>query len=196
VAADRHAVTLGNFGHQRPQTADYTAIRFVWDSAKFGMVHVVRVNETLVDAKMCTFTLEFTHFIFSKYIIYTHDGASAKFSNISHETDYSVFHDCWPVTDLWVLTFGIFVACRLSVTLEKFLLLGNLGTVLKTFVSCCLMVTLRNFSDCRLTVTCWNFIDCSPRAKIRNFAKIFYISSLSRKSHDSSCFREKFSENK
>ena len=48
------------------------------------------VNGTLVEAKMCTFTLESTHFIFIKSPIYTHDGASAKFSTNSHETDYSV----------------------------------------------------------------------------------------------------------
>jgi hypothetical protein len=39
---------------------------------------------------MFTFTLESTHFIFNKSPIYTHDGASAKFSTNSHETDYSV----------------------------------------------------------------------------------------------------------
>ncbi len=50
------------------------------------------VNETLVEAKMCKFTLDSTHFIFNKCPIYTHDGASAKFSTNSHETDYSV--DC------------------------------------------------------------------------------------------------------
>jgi hypothetical protein len=50
----------------------------------------VSVNGTLVEAKMCTFTLESTHFIFNKYPIYTHNGANAKFSTNSHETDYSV----------------------------------------------------------------------------------------------------------
>ncbi len=48
------------------------------------------VNGTLVEAKMCTFTLESTHFIFRKCPIYTHDGANAKFSTDSQETDYSV----------------------------------------------------------------------------------------------------------
>ncbi len=38
---------------------------------------------------MCRFTLESTPFIFNKCPIYTHDGASAKFSTYSHETDYS-----------------------------------------------------------------------------------------------------------
>jgi hypothetical protein len=47
------------------------------------------VNGTLVEVKMCTFSLESTHFVFSKCPIYTHDGASAKFSTNSHETDYS-----------------------------------------------------------------------------------------------------------
>ncbi len=68
----------------------YTVIRFVSVSAKFGTCTVVRVNGTLVEAKMCTFTLESTHFIFNKCPIYTHGSASAKFSTNSHETDYSV----------------------------------------------------------------------------------------------------------
>ncbi len=43
----------------------------------------VHVYGTLVEAKMCTFTLESTHFIFNIYIfIYTHDSASAKFSTM------------------------------------------------------------------------------------------------------------------
>jgi hypothetical protein len=46
------------------------------------------VNGTLVEAKMCTFTLESTLFIFNMCPIYTHDGASAKFSTNSQETDY------------------------------------------------------------------------------------------------------------
>ncbi len=47
-------------------------------SAKFGTSTVVSVNRTLVEDKMHRF-------------IYTHDGASAKFSTTSHETDTSVF---------------------------------------------------------------------------------------------------------
>jgi hypothetical protein len=50
----------------------------------------VSVNGILVEDKMCIFTLESTHFMFDKCPIYTHDGASAKFSTNSHETDYSV----------------------------------------------------------------------------------------------------------
>jgi hypothetical protein len=50
----------------------------------------VSVNETVVEEKMCTFTLDSTHFIFNKCPIYTHDGASVKFRTNSHETDYSV----------------------------------------------------------------------------------------------------------
>jgi hypothetical protein len=49
----------------------------------------VSVNGLLVEAKMCIFTLESTQFIFNKCPNYTHDGASAKFSTNSHETDYS-----------------------------------------------------------------------------------------------------------
>ncbi len=48
------------------------------------------VNGTPVEAKLFTFTLECTHFIFNLCPIYTHDGASAKFSINSQETDYSV----------------------------------------------------------------------------------------------------------
>jgi hypothetical protein len=50
----------------------------------------VNVNGTLVETKIWTFTLESTHFIFNKCPIYTHDGASSKFSTNSQETDYSV----------------------------------------------------------------------------------------------------------
>ncbi len=47
------------------------------------------VNGTLVEAKMFTFTLESMHFVFKKCPVYTPDGASAKFSTNSQETDYS-----------------------------------------------------------------------------------------------------------
>jgi hypothetical protein len=46
-------------------------------------------NGAIVEAKMCTLTLESTHFIFNKCPIYSHDGPSAKFSTNSHDTDYS-----------------------------------------------------------------------------------------------------------
>jgi hypothetical protein len=59
-------------------------------SAKFGTCTVVSVNGILVEAKMCTFTLECTHFIFNKCPIYTHDGAIAKLSPNLDETDSSV----------------------------------------------------------------------------------------------------------
>jgi hypothetical protein len=49
----------------------------------------VSVNGTLVEAKMCIFILDSTDLIFNKCPIYTYDGASAKFSTNSHETDYS-----------------------------------------------------------------------------------------------------------
>jgi hypothetical protein len=76
--------------HYGTYSPSYTVIRFSWVSAKFGTCTVVSVNGTLVDAKMCAFTLESTHFIFNKCPFYTHDGASVKFSTNSHETDYSV----------------------------------------------------------------------------------------------------------
>ncbi len=43
-----------------------TVIRFLWVSAKFGTCTVVSVHGALVESKMCTFTLESTHFIFHK----------------------------------------------------------------------------------------------------------------------------------
>ncbi len=62
----------------------------MWVTAKFDTCTVVNVIRTLVKAKMCTFILESTHFIFNKCPIYTHDGASAKFSTASYDTYYSV----------------------------------------------------------------------------------------------------------
>ncbi len=43
-----------------------TVIRFVSTSAKVSICTVVGLNATLVEVKMCTFTLESTHFIFNK----------------------------------------------------------------------------------------------------------------------------------
>ncbi len=68
----------------------YTVIRFLWVSIKFGTCTVVSVNGTLVEDKMRRLTLESTHFIFNKCPIYTHDGASAKFSTNLQETDYGL----------------------------------------------------------------------------------------------------------
>ncbi len=49
------------------------------------------VNGTLVEMRrMRRFKGECEHFIFNKHPIYTHDGASAKFSTNAHKTDYSV----------------------------------------------------------------------------------------------------------
>jgi hypothetical protein len=50
----------------------------------------VRVNGTLVEDKMRGFKGECEHFRFNKSPIYTHDGASAKFSTNSQEMDNSV----------------------------------------------------------------------------------------------------------
>jgi hypothetical protein len=50
----------------------------------------VNLNRTLIRDKMCPLTLESTHFVFNKCPVYTHDGASVKFSTNSNETDYSV----------------------------------------------------------------------------------------------------------
>ncbi len=59
-------------------------------SAKFGTCTVVSVIGTLVEDKMLRFKDEYAHFSFSKCPIYTHDGASTKFSTNSQETDNSV----------------------------------------------------------------------------------------------------------
>jgi hypothetical protein len=56
------------------------------------------VNGTLVDAKMCIFTLESKYFFFNKCPIYNHDDASAKFSTNSHETDYSAYMTLNPIS--------------------------------------------------------------------------------------------------
>jgi hypothetical protein len=49
----------------------------------------VIVNGTLVEDKMRRFKGGYAHFSFNKYLTYTHDGASAKFSTKSQETDNS-----------------------------------------------------------------------------------------------------------
>jgi hypothetical protein len=64
--------------------------RFMWVSAKFGTCTVVSVIGTLVEDKMRWFKGEFAHFSCNKCPSYTLDGASAKFSTNSHETDNSV----------------------------------------------------------------------------------------------------------
>ncbi len=79
------AVTLSPCSH--------TVIRFVWVSAKFGTCTVVSVNGTHVEEKMRRFKGEFEHFSFNECPIYTHDGASAKLSTNSHETDNSAAVD-------------------------------------------------------------------------------------------------------
>jgi hypothetical protein len=47
------------------------------------------VNGTCVEDKMGRFKGECAHFTFKMCPIYTHDGASGKFSTNLHETDYS-----------------------------------------------------------------------------------------------------------
>ncbi len=68
----------------------YTVISFIRVSAKFGTCTVVSVSGTLVEDKMRRFRGECVLFRFNKCLIYTHDGASDKFSTDSHETDKSV----------------------------------------------------------------------------------------------------------
>ncbi len=57
--------------------------------AKYGTCTVVSVNGTLVEDKLRRFKGECAHFSFLSCFNYTHDGASAKFSTNSPETDNS-----------------------------------------------------------------------------------------------------------
>ncbi len=70
----------------------YNVILFVRVSAKFGTCTVMSVNGTLVEDKMFRFKGECAHFWFNKCPIYTHDSASSKYSNNSHETNNCVRH--------------------------------------------------------------------------------------------------------
>ncbi len=49
----------------------HSVIRFMWVSAKLGTCTVVIVNRTLVEAKMCMFTLESTRFLSSTSVQFT-----------------------------------------------------------------------------------------------------------------------------
>jgi hypothetical protein len=61
-------------------------------NAKFGTCTVgVSLNGTLIEDKMRRFKGECAQFSFNKSPIYTHYGASAKFSTNSHETDNKVY---------------------------------------------------------------------------------------------------------
>ncbi len=71
----------------------HTVIRFLWISAKFGTCTVVSVNLTIVEDKMRKFKGECAQLSFNKWPIYTHDGASAKFSTKSQEMDNSAEHN-------------------------------------------------------------------------------------------------------
>ncbi len=82
-------------------------IRFVSASAKFGTCTAVSVNGTLVEDKFVNPRGECTHFIFNKCPIYTHEGASVKFSTNSHETDYKAARILidWHVWNKYSLSF-------------------------------------------------------------------------------------------
>ncbi len=57
----------------------------------------MRVNGILVEDKMRRFKGEYEHFSFNKCPIYTHDGASAKFSTNSQEMDNSVQYNAFEI---------------------------------------------------------------------------------------------------
>ncbi len=83
--------TIVGLGYLKKVRIVHTVIRFLWVSAKFSTCTVVRVNGTLVEDKMLRFKGECEHFRFNKCPIYTHDGASAKFSTNSQEMDNSAW---------------------------------------------------------------------------------------------------------
>jgi hypothetical protein len=70
----------------------FTVIRFVLVSAKFAYT-VLTVNGTIVEAKMCTFTLESPLFVFNRCPICTHDCVSVLFSTSCDETDFCTVWD-------------------------------------------------------------------------------------------------------
>ncbi len=61
-------------------------------SSKFGICTVVSVNGTLVEAKMCTFTLESTHFIFNKCLIYVHSRRTLHEAMLTEEKSKDIVH--------------------------------------------------------------------------------------------------------
>jgi hypothetical protein len=70
----------------------YTVIRFISITVVLHLALHRReytVNRTLVEEKMRRFKGECAHFSFNQCPIYAHDGASAKFSTNSRETDNS-----------------------------------------------------------------------------------------------------------
>ncbi len=68
-------------------SASLHCIPFRVSYAQLGTCTVVSVNRTLVKDKMRRFKGKCAHFSFNKGPIYTQDGASAKFSTNSLETD-------------------------------------------------------------------------------------------------------------
>jgi hypothetical protein len=91
----------------------HTVIRFRWVSTEFGTCIVVSVNGThvIVEDKMRRFKGECAQFSFNKCPIDTHDGASAKFSTNSHETDNSAVSWTKPVYSKLSEGYYIFMIC-------------------------------------------------------------------------------------
>jgi hypothetical protein len=72
-------------GGRAPQPlAHCNPFRVSYSSPKFGACIVAGINGTLVEDNMCRFKGGWAHFRFNERLIYTYDGASAKFSTITH----------------------------------------------------------------------------------------------------------------
>jgi hypothetical protein len=75
------AVAVRYYLAQKFSVFPCAVIRFLCElELNLALAPIVSVNRTLVEAKLCTFTLECMLLIFNKCPIYTHDDASAKFS--------------------------------------------------------------------------------------------------------------------
>ncbi len=78
---------------QKRKILNCTVVRFLWVTTKFDTCTVVSVNGSQVEDKMHSFKGDCAQFSLNRCPIYTHDGANAKFSTNSKETDNSVGAD-------------------------------------------------------------------------------------------------------
>ncbi len=67
---------------QQKMLLQWTVIRLVLISAKFGICTVVGLNGTVIEAKIGTWigTLACAYFSFNKCLIKTHDGSNVQFN--------------------------------------------------------------------------------------------------------------------
>jgi hypothetical protein len=111
----------------------------VWVSAKFGTGIVVSVNRTLVEDNIRWFKGECAHFSFNKCPIHTLDGARAKFSTNSRETDNSVDR---PVTHSYIKNKKkkIKIDKERQVAINRFIII----------MFCCVTLPLKSMSLCHI----------------------------------------------